>query len=260
MQDSKIAQPALNGLKAPPAVIAALEQLREELIEAAGDNLAGLSLYGGLARGRFRPGRSDINVAVVLRDTSAAALDRIAPALRKAWQKHRVEPFVLRAEELPQLADVFPTKLLDIQARHIVLAGEDLFHGLTVSREHIRLRVEQELRNLELRLRRRYLATADDLASQAAILAGAVRPLALQLGWLLQLAGKPVPQEDRTEAIYRAAADHFQLDATTLTEVLALRFSDAAQSVRPADSGLFGRFLHVVHEAAKIADRIEVAS
>ena len=190
---------------------------------------------------------------------AAAALDRIAPALRKAWQKHRVEPFVLRAAELPQLADVFPTKLLDIQAQHIVLAGEDLFHGLTVSREHIRLRVEQELRNLELRLRRRYLATADDPASQASILAGTVRPLALQLGWLLQLAGKPTPPDDRSETIYRTAAESFQLDAATLTEALALRFSDSAQPAPSADSGLFGRFLHLVHEAAKTADRIEVA-
>ena len=46
--------------------------------------LAGLLVYGGLARGRYRPGKSDVNVVVVLREAGAAALAAIAPALRTA--------------------------------------------------------------------------------------------------------------------------------------------------------------------------------
>jgi len=51
----------------PPAVTEALEKLRAELTAAASDDLAALVLYGGLVRGRYQPGRSDVNLAVVLR-------------------------------------------------------------------------------------------------------------------------------------------------------------------------------------------------
>src|SRR5882724_5145092 len=76
----------------PPAVAAALDRLKEELGRAAGTNLAGLILYGGLARGRYRPGKSDVNVVVLLRDASAATLTAIAPALRTARRAANVVP------------------------------------------------------------------------------------------------------------------------------------------------------------------------
>src|SRR5260370_25984489 len=85
------AAPTLEGLGLPAEVSAALGRLREDLGRAAGGNLKGLLLYGGVARGRYRPGRSDINLVVLLADMSAAALQAIAPALRAAWRAARVE-------------------------------------------------------------------------------------------------------------------------------------------------------------------------
>ncbi len=59
---------------APAAIARAIERLKDELARAAGENLAGLILYGGLARGRYRPGKSDVNVVVLLHDASPSAL------------------------------------------------------------------------------------------------------------------------------------------------------------------------------------------
>lgn len=50
---------------APASVTAALDRLYDELSRAAAENFAGLILYGGLARGQFRPGKSDVNVVVI---------------------------------------------------------------------------------------------------------------------------------------------------------------------------------------------------
>ena len=44
----------------PPMIVASLERLKDELLRVAGDNLAGLILYGGLARGRYRVGKGDM--------------------------------------------------------------------------------------------------------------------------------------------------------------------------------------------------------
>src|ERR1700687_3745663 len=59
------APPTLESLGAPPQTAAALARLRDDLQRAAGKNLAGIILYGGLARGRYHPGKSDINLVVL---------------------------------------------------------------------------------------------------------------------------------------------------------------------------------------------------
>src|SRR5271157_4522235 len=176
--------PSLEGFGAPAQVVAAIDRLREELAGAAGANLAGLILYGGLARGRYRPGRSDVNLVVLLHDATAASLAPLAPPLQAAWRAVRVQPMVLTPAEVRRAADAFPTKFLDIKEHHIVLAGDDPFVGLEVERAAVQVRVEQELRNLALRLRRRYLATAGEPAELMPILLDAARPLALALAAL----------------------------------------------------------------------------
>src|SRR6516165_9012387 len=190
----------------PPAVSAALDRLKDELSRAAGENLVALVVYGGLARGRYRPGKSDVNVAIVLRDAGAGALKVIAPALRIARRSVAVVPLILTAAELPSTALVFPTKLLDIKNHHIVLAGEDPFSALDVPRAQMSWRIVQELRNITLRLRQRFVAAVDDKDAQTAALAGIARPLAIQFQALLQLAGKPVPADDRSATIFQATA------------------------------------------------------
>jgi hypothetical protein len=238
---------------APSPVAAALDGLKAELARASGTNFAGIVLYGGLARGRFRPGKSDVNVVVLLHDVSASALAAIAPALRAARRAAGVEPMVLTPGEVPAAAAAFPTKFLDIQAYHIVLAGEDPFAGLEVPREAIRMRVAQQLRNLALRLRRRYLAVHADTDAQVAALANLARPLALEVAALLRLEGKPVPSEDRTAIIFDTAAAAFDLDRDALGRLAALRQDQEANEDVPA---LFAKTLAIVARLADIAAQL----
>jgi hypothetical protein len=239
---------------APPAVAAALTRLKEELLRVAGKNLAGLILYGGLARGRYRPGKSDVNVVVLLGDVSAAALTAIGPALRAARRAAGVAPMILMPSEVPLTAVVFPTKFLDIKDHHVVLYGEDPFATLEVPREQIRLRVVQELRNLTLRLRLRFLAAFDDCESQAATLAGLARPLAVALAALLRLAGKDVPEDDRTGAIFGAAATAFGADGEALARLAAFRQDAPVQDDLPP---LYTRLLAALTQLTDCAERLK---
>jgi hypothetical protein len=238
---------------APPAIAAALDRLKDELTRTAGKNLAGLVLYGGLARGRFRPGQSDVNVLVLLHDVSAASLAAIAPAMRAARRAAGVEPLVLTPGEVRAAADAFPTKFLDIKDYHVVLAGEDPFGSLEVSREAIRRRAAQQLRNMALRLRHRYLALADDPEAQAAALASVARPLALEIAALLRLAGKPVPLEDRTTALFAVAATAFDLDPDALARLAALRQNPRTKEDTPA---LYAKVLAITARLADLADQM----
>jgi len=245
---------ALEELALPPELSSALERLAAELTAAAGENLKSLVLYGGLARGRYRPGRSDVNVAVVLADAGASELEKLAPALRAAWRSVRADPFIILAAEIPRVLDVFPTKLLDIQSRHVLLAGADLFQGLEVRPEDVRRRAEQELRNLSMRMRRTYVSIHDDPAALARSLAEVARPLALQLATLLDLSGRELPAEDRSAAIFAASAEPFGLDARVLARVAELRQQPAAQD---GMASLYAQAMEQVARAAEVADRME---
>ena len=245
----------IQGLAAPAEIREALSRLTHDLTRAADRNLTSLILYGGLARSRYRPGKSDINLVIVLGDASAESLAKIAPILRAAWRAVRVEPFILRASDVQRLAELFPTKMLDIQTHRVVLCGEDPFAGATVSPQQIRLRIEQGLHNLALRLRRRFISIFDDPRSQALALADAAVGLKIELAGLLRLAGKEEPSESTTAAVLDAAAVAFDLDREALSIMAGLR---RVESGLPTDlTGIYDRVLVTILRAAEIASRVE---
>jgi len=248
---------SVNTLHAPVAVATALGHVGDELRSAAGGNLVALVLYGGLARGRHRGPRSNVDIAVVLEDASPERIQEITPVLMAAWRAAHVDAWILARAEIPGLAEVFPTRLLDIREHHLVLHGEDVFAGLEIDRRLLRLRVEQELRNLSLRLRRTLVTLAADPASAAAYLTTTARPLAIQLAVLLRLAGRTVPAEDRSAAIFAAAAEAFGLDGEALETLASLRQGDApAGDVRE----LAGRVQVVATRAADVARSLDLES
>jgi hypothetical protein len=241
---------SVKALQAPVAVATALGHVVDEARAAAGDNLVALVLYGGLARGRYRGPRSNVDLAVVLEDASPARVGEITPLLMAAWRAAQVDAWILARSEIPRLAEVFPTKLLDIRDQHLLLHGEDVFADLEIDRGLLRLRVEQELTNLSLRLRRTLVTLGADPASAAVYLATTARPLAIQLAVLLRLAGRPVPAEDRSAAIFAAAAEAFDLDPEALATLASLRQGgESVEDVR----GLVGRVQVVATRAADAA-------
>jgi hypothetical protein len=238
----------------PAEIASGLERLKAELARAAGPNLKGLILYGGLARGRYHPGRSDVNLIVLLGDLSTSSLAAVAPALRNARRSIGIEPMLMAQEEVAAVADAFPTKFLDIKNHHQVLLGADPFLDLAVTREQIRLRTAQELRNLQLRLRSRYVDIASDAPLLNRTLVRAARSLALQLLTLLRIADKEVPAEDRTAAIFDASVSAFGLDRESLAGLAELR-----KHPQPIDKlgGLYDGVLHAIGEAIAIADKLK---
>ncbi len=234
----------------PPEVSSALDALVAGLRADAGDNLLGVILYGGLARGRYVEGTSDMNVVVYLRDASAASLSAIATRLHEAFRTHRVDPFIITPRDVARLTVMFPTKMLDIQRRHVVLTGEDPFEGLAVDHEHIRLRVEQELRNLLLRLRHRFVRVHNDQLSLAQAAADAAPTLAVNLRALLLLNGIVSDEFQPALAIFDLAARTFQLDADALAATK--RVHQGHDDAR-IDTALFARLLATIEKAADLS-------
>ncbi|MEN9797784.1 MAG: hypothetical protein RL653_1480 [Pseudomonadota bacterium] len=224
----------------------------EALVSAGGASVRALLVYGSAARGRYRPGHSDLNVVVVLADAAPGTLDRISGPLQQATRHVGLEPFLLVAGEIPRAADVFPTKFADIVAHHVLLSGEDPFSELVIPHAHLRLRVEQELRNLCLRLRRRYVGLRADPHRLAEAFAEVLPGLCIELGMLLRLAKRPVPAGDDPKQVLAAAAPMLGLDPAELAGVAELPTAEPEAVHRKAHL-----VLEALARASEVADEAE---
>ena len=234
----------------PQAVTATLEKYRLQIKEVCGANFICFALYGGIVRGRYLPDSSDINAILIVNEMTTDLLGQLGPILRSAWREIRLDPFLLARSELPRATVVFPTKMLDIRRFHRVLDGEDMLSSLEIRREDLSLRIEQELRNLTLRLRRRFIAIEhDDIALGRALREVAI-PVRVVLLAMLDLAGTQVSDEPRTPAVYAQAAERFKLDAQALEKLSAVRDQPGNEGdIR----GLYLRIMQLLSRTAEIA-------
>jgi hypothetical protein len=130
------------------------------LREAGGSNLESVILFGSAVAGDFHPEMSDLNIFCVLRDSSFAALQALAP-VAKWWDgQKQPPPLCMTRKELERSSDVFTIELLDMQQHHRVLFGEDAIEGLRISTRVHRVQVEYELREKLILLRQQMLLAA----------------------------------------------------------------------------------------------------
>ncbi len=237
---------AIVGLSAPAEVKASLEKACTAL-EASG-GVTGIVLYGGLARGRYVPHQSDVNVVVLLKDGAPSTLSAIAEPLRQGFRTIRLEPFLLTFDEVARSADVFPTKFRNITAHHVVLSGISPFASLEVSPEHLRLRVEQELRNLSLRLRRRAVASWGHPEQLERALHDVLSGVTIELHALLEVLGKTTPADDDVRAVLVASAEAVRMSPAGL-ELATVPARTAEQT-----STLLEALLALLERAANVAD------
>jgi predicted nucleotidyltransferase len=190
-----------------------LDELTAALVELCGASLVGLIVHGSAVRGGWFEETSDVDLIVVLDDDSEALLAAIGPALELARFSARIEAMILTKDEIERSADCFPLLYGDIARTSVAITGSNPFTDLSISHEHIRLRVEQELREIRIRMRR----VATDMAGKPHF-GGAVEHKVKQLRsplWaLLALRGERV--DDHLEPVLGGAAKAYGIDITSL--------------------------------------------
>jgi predicted nucleotidyltransferase len=137
-----------------------LDTLAESLRNLTGLNVSAV-LYGSAARGDWIPGRSDVNLLVLVDDTTPAALRRLTSAVTEWHSKGFAPPLIMGRDEWRESADVFPIEITDMQVAHRILCGADPVHGMVVAPADLREAVEKELRGKLVRLRQAYVRFGD---------------------------------------------------------------------------------------------------
>ena len=149
-----------GGIKFPPGSEETLKKFTERLRVIYGSCLISVVLYGSAARGEFGGRGSDINLLIVLADTSLANLAR-ARGLIRSGPFRKIHPVFFNEDEIAASLDVFPIEFLDIKDNGRILYGKDIFKGASVDTRNLRYQCELEIRSRLTMIRSQYLFLSD---------------------------------------------------------------------------------------------------
>jgi hypothetical protein len=158
----------ISGLAEEPMSAGGAGEAVASLGAALGERLVSVTVYGGHAT-EAPHHREPLRLCIELDPCDAAALEAAGGAI--GARSARVRPYFVARGELARLADVFPLRIHGMLAHRRTIHGADPLAGVEIEREHLRMGVEQGLRNHLVRLRTHVaLRGADAAASQAALL------------------------------------------------------------------------------------------
>ena len=177
--------------------------------------LSAVYLFGSLARGEYIPGHSDINLLLILNDSSVTPLKKASVLQRKFGEN--VNLLCLTREYILTSLDTFPIELLDMKAHHIRLYGEDILPGLQISKEHLRLQCERELKAKISLLWQGLVGCGGDDKGLYEILAGHFSSLAALIQGIVYLYVENIPMR-RTE-LYKLAESKLGLRAELMSDL-----------------------------------------
>ena len=239
----------------PEPLLSALQVFVEEAVAATKNALESIVLYGSAVKHDFCEETSDLNLLLVFREISLQTLDAFAPVFRKGQTHLPLGVMLYSREDLARSTDVFPIKFMDIKAHHQLLWGSDVLTTLEVQEEHLRLRCEQELKNLAIRLRMFYLQESQRAEQIERKLERVFSSLLISLEALQYLkTGKHASTQ--AETIERCAA-HLDTDTSVLTSLLKLKRRQVEMEFDELKS-LYEELMKLVSMTAEIADKLEV--
>ena len=184
------------------------------------ESLLGVVMYGSAVTHEYRPGISDINIVVILKDNSIEYVKKCRHVARK-WQKRSVTtPFFMTPEFIMSAVDSYPVEFLDIQTSHRILFGEDFFSHLEIDRSNLRLQCERELRGVAIHLRKAFVESAGKDSVVRAITSASTKKMLPVFKAILRLNNKPIPKIKSD--VIMAIEDLYDLGASVLSHLMNL--------------------------------------
>jgi hypothetical protein len=220
---------------------------------AAGANLESVILFGSAVAGDFHPEFSNVNLFCVIRESSFAALQALAPAVKWWDAQKQPPPLFMTRDEVARSADVFTIELLDMKQHHRVLFGEDVLQNLAIPANLHRLQVEYELLEKLSLLRQHLLLAVSNDSRQWELLVRSVSSFATLFRHALIVLGHDAPVGKR-EAV-EALAKQVGFDASGILQVLDVRERKVDRK-QFAVADVFARYLAALERVAVAVDKM----
>jgi len=193
----------------------------KDVTKVYGQELEGIILYGSAVRGEFLPGRSNLNLLLVMSAYDLEALKRY-DSLHKRWSKdHVVVPMFLTADDIQAASVAFPLEYQDIHDGRRLLWGQDPFVGLKIDARYLVAEVLQALRGNLLRLRQRLVEGRGTEEAITILLPLSITALLPVLRGVQRLLGRPVLAHG--EPLLADIETTLAVDLTGLRDALLLK-------------------------------------
>jgi hypothetical protein len=218
-----------------------------------GEQLEGMLLYGSAVRGEFLPGRSNLNILLLVSSYDSAILKQYS-SLHRQWSKEQiVVPLFLTEEELRTSAEIFPLEFLEIQEQHRVLGGRDPFIGFHVKTDRLREAVVQGLTSHSLRLRQRYVEGCGSVEATSILLPLSITSTLPLLRGVQRLLGRPVLSQ--SDAVIKDVAEQLMLDLQGLLDALLLKRGQISPGPHEVPR-LFDRYLQAATVLTRAVEQL----
>jgi hypothetical protein len=236
-----------------PSVRSDVEAYCEKLVSALAARLAAVSVYGSATGPDFIPGKSNVNLAVVVDRLDQDLLDRMLDIVKWGKKKNVVAPLLLTVDYIESSRDVFPIEFVEIRDSQVLLMGTDHFSSLEISREHLRLECESQLKAAVLRTRQAYLEVGSVKRGAEAVLHASLTSLIPVFRAMLKLKGLEVP--GRKLDVVMALGEAFGADQRPFVAILHDKAGDEKIAGREA-RGVLARYITDIETLAKKVDQL----
>lgn len=209
-------------------------------------------LYGSAARGDYIPGRSDINLMLVLDQLTPATLRSLSHGFT-TWRKSIGEPpLILSRPEWNRANDAFPIEITDMRLSYRVLRGSDPLEGVQIDLTDLRKALEREFRGKLLRLRQGYATFAPEPAALGSLGLQSAATILVLLRGVLTAARQPVSTTS-TEVV-RDTAALVGFEAEHVLHVVSHR-ADREWRCQAPD---FENYMNAVEQTARYVDQLQL--
>ena len=195
-----------------------------------------------------------MNLLVVCQEVGLDVLRRTLKTVRKGRKKGIVAPLFLTVEHMRTSSDVFPIEFLEMRDGHVTIYGDEVFDGLEIGFENLRLECEEQLKGMLIRLRQAYLETGSDAKRLRGVLLDSISSLAPVLRGVLRLLDTEPPRGKAD--VVRAAGSKLSVSTDAIRGALAIKL-EAAKPPGGDLLSLYGRYMDEIERIALAVDKLK---
>ena len=239
----------MEQLNLPHNIKKAVDGFMAGLKDIYADKLISAVLYGSAASGEYSGGHSNINLAVVLVDTSIPSISRASGLVNKN-KFLNINPIFFTEDHIKKSLDVFPIEFLDIKENHVVLYGKDIFKDIQVDIRNLKFQCEQELKSKILSIKKIYLRTKNRYLLKNFLFKSLTSSLHI-IRNIIRLKGRvpPYKKEDIIDQIHK----EFAIDTSGLKKILDAK----NKNMRLGPKDMEGFFTLLVKTLEDISDKVD---
>lgn len=243
----------MEQLKLTDKIKHALGDFIQRLKDIYQQGLVSVIIYGSAASGEFKEAHSNINLLVILDNTSLDNLKKISNIINKR-KFQRFHTLFFTREYLNNSTDVFPIEFLDMKENYLVLYGQDVLKDLLIDIRNLRFQCEQELKAKLINIKGFYLRNKNDKVAVSNLLFKSFNSVLHILRNLIRFKNKTPAY--LKEDILKQINQEFQINISTFNKILEARNKNLRLKIKDIESLLFA-FGGELEKITEIVDRLQ---